>query len=75
MSPPVDTGGSDFIQVGLTTRKHAVLFALRNLKSPVTVPDVARWLDCNPNGISMLVDRMVKDGLLTVSKICLTAVL
>jgi MarR family transcriptional regulator, organic hydroperoxide resistance regulator len=52
-----------FIQVGLTTRKHAVLFALRNLKSPVTVTDVARWLDRNPNGISMLVDRMVKDGL------------
>jgi DNA-binding MarR family transcriptional regulator len=52
-----------FTQVGLTTRKHAVLFALRNLKSPVTVTDVAHWLDRNPNGISMLVDRMVKDGL------------
>jgi DNA-binding MarR family transcriptional regulator len=52
-----------FNQVGLTTRKHAVLFALRNLKTPVTVTDVAHWLDRNPNGISMLVDRMVKDGL------------
>ena len=52
-----------FVQVGLTTRKHAVLFALRNLKDPVTVTDVARWLDRNPNGISMLIDRMVKDGL------------
>jgi DNA-binding MarR family transcriptional regulator len=52
-----------FNQVGLTTRKHAVLFALRNLESPVTVTDVAHWLDRNPNGISMLVDRMVKDGL------------
>jgi DNA-binding MarR family transcriptional regulator len=52
-----------FVQVGLTTRKHAVLFALRNLKNPVTVTDVARWLDRNPNGISMLIDRMVKDGL------------
>ena len=53
-----------FLQVGLTTRKHAVLFALRNLENPVTVTDVARWLDRNPNGISMLVDRMVKDGLI-----------
>jgi DNA-binding MarR family transcriptional regulator len=54
---------ASFAQVDLTTRKHAVLFALRNLKSPVTVTDVAHWLDRNPNGISMLVDRMVKDGL------------
>jgi len=53
-----------FTKVGLTTRKHAVLFALRNLPDPVTVTDVAHWLDRNPNGISMLVDRMVKDGLI-----------
>jgi DNA-binding MarR family transcriptional regulator len=56
---------SAFARVDLTTRKHAVLFALRNLKNPVTVTDVAHWLDRNPNGISMLVDRMVKDGLIT----------
>jgi DNA-binding MarR family transcriptional regulator len=53
-----------FAQVGLTIRKHVVLFALRNLPDPVTVTDVAHWLDRNPNGISMLVDRMVKDGLI-----------
>jgi MarR family transcriptional regulator, multiple antibiotic resistance protein MarR len=51
--------------VGLTTRKHAVLFALRNLPDPVTVTDVAHWLDRNPNGISMLVDRMLTDGLIS----------
>lgn len=51
-------------QVGLTTRKHVVLFALRNLPDPVTVTDVAHWLDRNPNGVSMLVDRMVADGLI-----------
>jgi DNA-binding MarR family transcriptional regulator len=53
-----------FHKVGLTTRKHAVLFALRNLPEPVTVTDVAHWLDRNPNGISMLIDRMVNDGLI-----------
>lgn len=53
-----------FAQVGLTTRKHAVLFALSNLPDPVTVTDVAHWLDRNPNGVSMLVDRMVNDGLI-----------
>ena len=54
-----------FAGMGLTTRKHSVLLAIKNLKSPVTVTDVARWLDRNANGISMLVDRMVDDGLIS----------
>lgn len=49
--------------LGLTDRKHSVLLALENLENPVSVTDVARWLDRNPNGISMLVNRMEKDGL------------
>jgi DNA-binding MarR family transcriptional regulator len=32
---------------------------------PVTVTDVAHWLDRKTNVISMLIDRMVKDGLVT----------
>lgn len=52
-----------FNNLDLTTRKHAVLLALENLEDPVTVIDVARWLDRNANGISMLVERMVRDGL------------
>lgn len=52
-----------FAKLGLSTRKHSVLLAIKNIPSPVTVTDVARWLDRNANGISMLVDRMVKDGL------------
>ncbi len=54
-----------FGNLDLTTRKHAVLLALSNLKGPVTVIDVARWLDRNANGISMLVDRMERDGLVS----------
>jgi len=54
-----------FATLGLTTRKHSVLLAIKNLKSPVTVTDVARWLDRNSNGISMLVDRMADDGLIS----------
>ena len=50
---------------GLTVQKHAVLFALKTLPGPLKVIDVAKWLDRNPNGISMLVDRMEKDGLLS----------
>ena len=52
-----------FSQVGITTQQHSVLMAIRYMQSPVTPKDVANWLDRNPNGISMLIDRMVKDGL------------
>ena len=52
-----------FAKMGLTSRKHSVLLALKNLPNPVTVTDVARWLDRNPNGISMMIDRMERDGL------------
>jgi len=52
-----------FAKVGLTTQQHAVLMAIRYIQAPVTPTDVANWLDRNPNGISMLLDRMVKDGL------------
>jgi DNA-binding MarR family transcriptional regulator len=53
-----------FNKLGLTARRHSVLLAIKNLQNPVTVTDVARWLDRSPNGISMLTDRMVNDGLL-----------
>jgi DNA-binding MarR family transcriptional regulator len=53
-----------FNKLGLTTRKHSVLLAIDNLPDPVTVTAVASWLDRNSNGVSMLVDRMVKDGLI-----------
>ena len=52
-----------FAEAGLTTQKHAVLAAVNYIDDPVTVTEVARWLDRNPNGISTLVDRMEKDGL------------
>ena len=53
-----------FIKLGLRKKRHSVLLALRNLKDPVTVSDVARWLDRNSNGISMLINRMEKEGLI-----------
>jgi DNA-binding MarR family transcriptional regulator len=51
-------------KVGLTPRKHAVLLALNKLPGTPKVIDVAVWLDRNANGISMLVDRMEKDGII-----------
>jgi DNA-binding MarR family transcriptional regulator len=52
-----------FTRVGITTQQHSVLMAIRYMQTPVTPTDVANWLDRNPNGISMLIDRMEKDGL------------
>lgn len=54
-----------FAKLGLSTRKHSVLIAIKTLPSPVTITDIARLLDRKANGISMLVDRMVKDGLVS----------
>ena len=52
-----------FAQVGLTPQKHAVLMAVKHIEDPVTLTEVAEWLDRSTNGVSLLVDRMVKDGL------------
>jgi DNA-binding MarR family transcriptional regulator len=51
-------------KVGLTTRKQMVLLAMKNAPGPLTVSNIAYWCDRNPNGISTLVDRMEKDGLI-----------
>jgi DNA-binding MarR family transcriptional regulator len=48
---------------GLTTERHAVLMAIRQIDSPVRPTDVARWLDLSVNSVSMIIDRMVKAGL------------
>jgi DNA-binding MarR family transcriptional regulator len=54
-----------FAKVGISTQQHSALMAIRYMQTPVTPTDVANWLDRNPNGISMLIDRMVKDGLVS----------
>jgi len=52
-----------FAKVGLTTQQHAVLMAIKYIQNPVTPSDVAHWLDRNTNSISLIVDRMEKQGL------------
>lgn len=52
-----------FAKEGLTTEHHAVLMAIKFIGSQATVTDVARWLDRNPNTISLIADRMEKRGL------------
>ena len=52
-----------FSKHGLTTERHAVLMAIRQIAGPVRPTDVARWLDLSVNSVSMIIDRMVKAGL------------
>jgi DNA-binding MarR family transcriptional regulator len=53
-----------FGEYKLTTEKYIVLATIKYLGGPVRPSDVARWLGRSPNSISMIVDRMVKAGLL-----------
>ncbi len=52
-----------FSNYKLTTEQHSVLMAIKHIDDPVRVTDVARWLDRNVNSVSMIIDRMVKAGL------------
>ncbi|TEU18973.1 MAG: MarR family transcriptional regulator [Dehalococcoidia bacterium] len=52
-----------FSEYGLTTEQHAVLMVIKHIGPPVRITDVALWLDRSVNSVSMIVDRMVKAGL------------
>ena len=54
-----------FEEYGLTTEQYGVLVAMGYLDSPIRITDIARWLERSTNSISMIVDRMVKAGLVT----------
>ena len=54
-----------FSEHELTTEKHAVLMAIKHISGPVRITDIARWLDRSVNSVSMIIDRMVKAGLVT----------
>ena len=48
----------------LTTERYLVLVTIKYLDGPVRPTDIAQWLGRSPNSVSMIVDRMVKAGLL-----------
>jgi DNA-binding MarR family transcriptional regulator len=52
-----------FQEYGLTTEQHGVLMAIKHINGPVRPTDIARWLDRSVNSVSMIIDRMVKAGL------------
>jgi DNA-binding MarR family transcriptional regulator len=52
-----------FEEHGLTTEQYGVLVAMEYLGSPIRITDIARWLERSTNSVSMIIDRMVKAGL------------
>jgi len=52
-----------FEEHGLTTEQFGVLVTIGFFGSPVKPTEIAKWLARSPNSISMIVDRMVKAGL------------
>ncbi len=51
-------------QFGLTAEQHTVLVAMKCLDDPVRPTDIARWVGLNVNTVSMMVERMVRAGLI-----------
>lgn len=54
-----------FTKVKLTPQQFYVLAAIKNIGDPVLPTDVAKWLDRNTNTITLIIDRMEKDGLVS----------
>jgi DNA-binding MarR family transcriptional regulator len=54
-----------FSKYGITTEQYAVLATMKYRGGPVRVTDLAQGLERSPNSVSMIVDRMVKAGLVT----------
>jgi len=50
-------------EYNLTTEQYAVLVAIKHIGDPARPTDIAQWLGRSTNSISMIVDRMVKAGL------------
>jgi len=50
-------------EYGLTAEQYTVLVAIKYFDDPVRPTDVGRWVGHKVNTVSMIVDRMVKAGL------------
>jgi len=51
------------VEHGSTMEQYSVLLSMQYLDAPIRVTDTARWMARSVNSVSMLVDRMVKAGL------------
>jgi MarR family 2-MHQ and catechol resistance regulon transcriptional repressor len=51
-----------FARIGLTSQQFAVLMVLKQAPEPVTLTDVANWLDRDTASITSIIDNMSKKG-------------
>jgi DNA-binding MarR family transcriptional regulator len=51
-------------EFGLTAEQYTVLLAMKHLDDPIRPTDISRWVDHKVHTVSMIVDRMVRAGLL-----------
>jgi DNA-binding MarR family transcriptional regulator len=58
--------GVDLIlrEYGLTMEQYLVLVTIKYRDAPIRITDIAHWLERSTNSVTMIVDRMVKAGLL-----------
>jgi MarR family 2-MHQ and catechol resistance regulon transcriptional repressor len=52
-----------FAKTGITTQQHAILMAIKYANAPASPTQIADWVDRNPNSITLIIDRMEKNGL------------
>jgi DNA-binding MarR family transcriptional regulator len=52
-----------FSKYNITTEQYQVLVSIKYLADYVNITDIANWLGRSTNSVSMIVDRMVKAGL------------
>jgi DNA-binding MarR family transcriptional regulator len=51
-------------EYNLTTEQFSMLATIKYLDSPARPTDIAQWLGRSPNSVSMIIDRMIKAGLI-----------
>ena len=49
---------------GLTMEQYLVLVTVKYSDAPIRITDIANWLERSTNSVTMIVDRMVRAGLL-----------
>jgi len=52
-----------FVGIELTSQQLAALMALKQAPEPVTLTDIANWLDRDTASITSIIDRLSKQGL------------
>ena len=52
-----------FAEVGIPLQQFFVLSVIKSIPDPVTPSIVANWVDRNQNSITLIIDRMEKEGL------------